>query len=77
MKKYKGANNNSGVESYEIGDDYIKIKFVGSERILERHWQRVKRRMRNRCHRGCLRQFNIDDLLRSGLWLGRYFCGKT
>ena len=33
MKKYAGANNNSGVVCYEIGDDYTMIKFVGSERI--------------------------------------------
>ena len=33
MKKYADFNNISGVDSYEIGNDYIKIKFVSSERI--------------------------------------------
>ncbi|KSV57682.1 hypothetical protein ASU35_15710 [Acetivibrio ethanolgignens] len=34
---------------------------------------RLNRRMRNQCRRRCLKQFNIEDRGRSGLWLGRYF----
>ena len=30
---YKNINGDSGVESYEIGSDYIAVKFHGSQKI--------------------------------------------
>lgn len=33
MEIYKNSTGNGGVEKYEIGPDWIKIRFVSSEKI--------------------------------------------
>lgn len=33
MEKYKNSGGNSGISSYEIGSDYIIVKFYGNSKI--------------------------------------------
>lgn len=35
MQPYKDIDGDSGVEAYEYGDDYIRIKFKNTGRIYE------------------------------------------
>lgn len=34
MEKYKNLSGKSGVEAYEIGDDFIKVQFVNGSTYL-------------------------------------------
>jgi hypothetical protein len=42
MEKYK--NSNSGIYSYEIGDDYIKIRFKSSSKIYRYSYRKAGNR---------------------------------
>lgn len=33
MERYRNSSGNSGVYGYEIGNDYIRVKFSGTSRI--------------------------------------------
>ena len=33
MEKYRNSSGNSGVYGYEIGIDYIRVKFAGTSKI--------------------------------------------
>ncbi len=33
MERYKNSGGNSGVSTYEIGSDYIIVKFIGNSKI--------------------------------------------
>jgi len=35
MKRYSNASGDSGISHYEIGDDYIWLRFTGSQKIYE------------------------------------------
>lgn len=35
MERYKDIDNDSGVEAYEIGSDFINVKFQGTAKIYQ------------------------------------------
>ena len=43
MTAYENLSHNSGVKSFEIGDDYIKIKFKDSDRVYRYSYEKAGR----------------------------------
>lgn len=41
MERYRNSSGNSGVSAYEIGPDYILIKFSGNSRIYRYSYQKA------------------------------------
>ena len=41
MERYRNQGGNSGVSAYEIGSDYIKVKFCGNSKIYTYSYQRA------------------------------------
>jgi hypothetical protein len=41
MEKYLNKNGDSGVSSFEIGEDYIKIKFSGTIKLYKYSYRRA------------------------------------
>jgi len=35
MKRYRNASGDSGISHYEVGADYIRLRFLGSQKIYE------------------------------------------
>ena len=40
MEKYRNSGGDSGVDSFEIGDDYIKVKFTGTFKTYR--WSHIR-----------------------------------
>lgn len=41
MERYRNSGGDSGVSAYEIGTDYIKVKFSGTSRIYTYSYNRA------------------------------------
>ena len=41
MEKYRNSGGDSGVSSFEIGDDHIQIKFAGKGRIYRYSYRKA------------------------------------
>jgi hypothetical protein len=39
MERYRNSSGTSGVNSFEIGNDYIRIKFTGSSKTYQYSYQ--------------------------------------
>lgn len=40
MEKYRNSGGDSGVDSFEIGNDYIKVKFIGTFKTYR--WSHIR-----------------------------------
>ena len=43
MEKYKNLSGKSGVHSYEIGNDYIRVKFSGTSKVYTYSYRKAGR----------------------------------
>lgn len=41
MIKYRDVDGDSGVQEYELGDDYIKVQFKGTSKIYTYSYQKA------------------------------------
>ncbi|MBI9054387.1 MAG: hypothetical protein JEY96_11255 [Bacteroidales bacterium] len=41
MERYKNRNGDSGVSSFELGEDYIRIKFKGTIKLYKYSYRRA------------------------------------
>lgn len=41
MERYRNAGGDSGVSAYEIGTDYIKVKFSGTSRTYTYNYRKA------------------------------------
>lgn len=62
MERYKNLSGNSGVYTYEIGPNYIKVKFSGSARIYTYSYRKA----------GSSHVERMKILARNGSGLNRY-----
>jgi hypothetical protein len=62
MERYKNSRGDSGVYSYEIGNDYIRVKFSGTSKIYTYSHRKA----------GSNHVENMKSLARSGSGLNSY-----
>lgn len=62
MEKYRNSSGNSGVYSYEIGNEYIRVKFSGTSKIYTYSYSKA----------GSQHVENMKVLARSGSGLNSY-----
>lgn len=62
MERYRNSSGNSGVYSYEIGNDYIRVKFSGTSKIYTYSYRKA----------GNHHVENMKVLARSGSGLNNY-----
>jgi hypothetical protein len=62
MERYGNRGGDSGVSTYEIGSDYIKVKFSGNAKIYTYSYRRA----------GSVHVENMKRLAKSGSGLNAY-----
>lgn len=62
MERYRNSSGNSGVYGYEIGNDYIRVKFSGTSKIYTYSYRKA----------GSNHVENMKSLARSGSGLNSY-----
>ncbi|WP_310378212.1 hypothetical protein [Flavobacterium sp.] len=63
MERYRNSSGNSGVSGYEIGNDYIRVKFTGNSKTYQYSYQGKA---------GKNHVDNMKSLARSGSGLNSY-----
>jgi hypothetical protein len=63
MERYRNSSGNSGVYGYEIGNDYIRVKFTGNSKTYQ--YSYTGKAGRNHVD-------NMKSLARSGSGLNSY-----
>ncbi|GEC78155.1 hypothetical protein [Flavobacterium aquatile] len=62
MERYRNSSGNSGVYGYEIGNDYIRVKFSGTSKIYSYSYRKA----------GSHHVEKMKSLARSGSGLNSY-----
>ncbi len=62
MERYRNSSGNSGVYGYEIGNDYIRVKFSGTSKIYTYSYRKA----------GSNHVENMKSLARGGSGLNSY-----
>lgn len=62
MERYRNSSGNSGVYCYEMGNDYIRVKFSGTSKIYTYSYRKA----------GSNHVENMKSLARSGSGLNSY-----
>lgn len=63
MERYRNSSGNSGVYGYEVGNDFIRVKFTGNSKIYQYSYQGKA---------GSYHVENMKTLARNGSGLNSY-----